>query len=330
MRVHGLSGKVESMKFSVIVPLYNKSEYVVRTLNSIFAQTCGDYETIVVDDGSTDDSLQVARQAVVGHHDCNVVSQTNAGVAAARNRGVEMAQGEYVCFLDADDWWEPTFLEEVEQLIVECPDAGLYGTGFYLVKNGQRRVAPIGVEKDFQRGYIDYCQTYARTLCMPITSSSVAIPHGVFTQSGGFRSGISLGEDFDLWIRIALKHKVALTGRPLANYFQDLPPKKRATRRLHKPESHMLWNLDYLAEEESHNADLKVLLDRLRASGLFRYYLSREYHSEALAQLARIDWSHVSPSLYRLYHTPLWWQRIRFTCLSLGAVVKSRLKKIIN
>ena len=311
------------MRFSVIIPLYNKSEYIGRTLASLVAQTCGDYEAIVVDDGSTDNSFQVAREKTVGHTKCRVVQQTNAGVAAARNMGVALSQGEYVCFLDADDWWESSFLEEMERLISACPDAGLYGTGFYLVKRGEKRVAPIGVDKGFRKGYINYCQAYARTLCMPITSSSVAIPREVFVSMGGFRNGISLGEDFDLWIRIALKYRVALVNIPLANYFQDLPPERRATRRLHAPDNHMLWNLDYLAEEETRNADLKLLIDRLRASGLYRYYLSRQYHEVSLSQLGKIDWSHIPQKTYKIYHSPLWWQRVRLVIRTYAAKVKN-------
>lgn len=316
------------MKFSVIVPLYNKVEYIGRTLASLDAQTYDDYEVIVVDDGSTDGSYGVASNVVANHPQWSVVRQANAGVALARNKGVELSQGEFVCFLDADDWWEPTFLEEMNRLVTTYPEAGLYGTGFYLVKNGKRRVAPIGVEKGFQEGYINYCKVYARTLCMPISSSSVAMPRTVFLEFGGFKSGISLGEDFDLWIRIALKQRVALINKPLANYFQDLPSNKRATRRLHEPQHHMLWNLDYLADEEACNVDYKILIDRLRASGLYRFYLSRQYHNEALIQLARIEWSHVSQSTYRFYHSPLWWQRVRFTYRTLCANAKSTLYKL--
>ena len=314
----------------MIIPLYNKAKYIEKALDSLFSQTYGDYEIIVIDDGSTDTSFQVVSQLFYGRTDCRVVRQENVGVAMARNRGVELAKGEYVCFLDADDWWEPSFLEEMEKLIIEYPNAGLYGTGFYIVKNGKRRVAPIGVEKGFEKGYINYCQTYARTLCMPITSSSVAIPREEYIASGGLKSGITLGEDFDLWIRLALKNRVALVNKPLANYFQDIPTKERATRRLHNPENHMLWNLEYLAEEEMHNADLKLLMDRLRASGLYRFYLSRKYHEAALIQLQKIDWSHVSHTIYKLYHTPLWWQRCRFAFRIWAAQIKSiRLKSRI-
>ena len=311
----------------MVIPAYNVEAYLEECLGSVAAQSWEDWEAIVVDDGSTDGSFQMADAAAAAYPQCRIVRQANGGVAAARNRGVELAEGEYVCFLDADDWWEPPFLEEVQNLIAACPEAGLYGTGFYIVKNGKKRVAPIGVDKGFRQGYIDYCQTYARTLCMPITSSSVAVPRDVFIQSRGFKSGISLGEDFDLWIRIALQHKVALVNLPLADYYQDLPPGKRATRRLRTPQSHMLWNLDYLAAEESRNADLKRLLDRLRASGLFRFYLSRQYHDAALLQLSKVDWSNISKSTYKLYHSPLWWQRVRFSFRTGAASVKSLLLK---
>lgn len=300
------------MRFSVVVPLYNKESYVKRTLESIIRQTFADFELIVVDDGSLDGSFGVASRIIEGNSKCKIVQQENKGVAVARNNGVSLSHGDYICFLDSDDWWEPTFLEEMDCLIREYPDAGLYGTGYYLIKNSKKKVAPIGVDEGFQRGYINYCQTYARTLCMPISSSSVAIPRDVFNEFGGFRSGILLGEDFELWIRIALVRMVALLNKPLSNYFQDLPPKQRATRRLHSPEKHMLWNLDYLSEEEERNNDLSVLMDRLRCSGLYRYYLSRQYHSQAVGVLAKVDWSHIPGDVYKKYHSSLLIQRCCF------------------
>lgn len=319
------------MKYSVIIPLYNKESYIERTLRSVEDQTFGDYELIVVDDGSTDRSYDVAKQEM-GSENPNrrIVRQKNSGVAVARNVGVSLAKGEYICFLDSDDWWEPTFLEEIDNLIKNYPDAGMYGTSFYLVKNGKQRIAPIGLDKGFEKGYINYCQVYAKTLCMPITSSSVAIRKDVFEEAGGFRTHISLGEDFDLWIRLALKYPVAIVNKPLANYFQDLPVHQRATRNLHAPSSHMLWNLDYLAEEEASNGDLKLLLDRLRGSGLYKYYISKRYHQEATVQLSKIDWKNVSQETYKKYHSPLFFQRVRSRLLTVAASIKRTCYTIIS
>ena len=317
------------MKYSVIVPLYNKEQYIERTLKSIFAQTCADYELIVVDDGSTDQSYSIACKTV-GTENPNhqVITQKNSGVAAARNKGAAMAKGDYICFLDSDDWWEPQFLQEIDRLTTEFPDAGLYGTSFYIVKNRRRRIAPIGFDNNFERGYINYCQTYARTLCMPISSSSVAIPRTLFNQTGGFRTHLTLGEDFDLWIKLATTHPVAMVNKPLANYFQDLPQGTRATRRIHNPQQHMLWNLDYLADKEAANPDLKLLLDLLRCSGLRRYYLSTAYHQQALEQLAKIDWSRMPRSAYKQYHSPLWIQRAKYMAKNTASAIKQRLIRL--
>lgn len=317
-------------RFSVIAPLYNKEDFVVRTLDSLARQTFRDFEVIVVDDGSTDRSAQRVEAFLAEHPDCShfqLVRQPDMGVSHARNRGVELSSGEYITFLDCDDWWEPEFLQEMDGLIRRYPQAGIYATGYYIVKYGQRRIAPIGVESTFTDGLIDYCDVYARTLCMPVTSDTVAMRREVFLASGGFREGITLGEDFDLWIRLALQYPVAFLNRPLANYFQDIPSGKRSIGKLHKPKEHIIWNLDHLAQEEKDNPHCKNLLDRMRAYTLQPYYLSRQYHNEALKELRKVDWSKQSSSLQQIYKMPLWMARTDHSIRKLGAAIKKNLKK---
>lgn len=317
-------------RFSVILPLYNKEPYVVRTLESVSRQTFRGFEAIIIDDGSTDNSAEVVEQYLAGLPDrrqFRMVRQEDMGVSQARNRGVELSTGEYVTFLDCDDWWEPTFLEEMDGLIRRYPQAGIYGTGYYIVKHGQRRKAPIGVDDTFSDGIIDYCNVYARTLCMPLTSDTVAMRREVFEASSGFRTGITLGEDFDLWLRIALSHPVAFLNKPLANYFQDLPSSVRAIGRLHIPQEHMLWNLDYLADEERRNESLKNLLDRLRIYNLLPYYLSHQYHGEALDELKKVDWQQQPSTARRPYTMPLAMARFQYRARRIGASVKKNLKR---
>lgn len=309
------------MRFSVIIPLYNKAPYVEKALGSVLSQTFHDFELIVVNDGSKDDSLAVAQRVLAGTS-AIVINQENAGVSVARNNGVAASNGDYICFLDADDWWEPTFLEKMNALVDDYPEAGIYGSGYYLVKNGKRRIAPIGVPENFEKGYIDYCSTYARTLCMPLTSISVAIPRKNFDEFGGFKSYLKLGEDFDLWIRIALKYKVAFLNGPLAYYNQDVDIANRGTRRLQNPQYHMLWNLDYLEPEEKNNPDYKQLVDNLRIYGLFPYYLSREYSKAARTQLQKVDWSLQSDKWRSLYQKPLWFLRARQRFYVAGSMIK--------
>lgn len=315
------------MKFSVIIPLYNKAPYIAKAIDSVLTQTFTGFELVIVDDGSKDDSAQVAEMAIKGCDNCRLIRQENAGVSMARNNGVALSQGEYLCFLDADDWWAPTFLEEMSKLIDEFPDAGIYGTGYTIVNETRHktRVSPIGVESGFEKGYINYCQVYAKTLAMPLTSISVAVPRLVFDEMEGFPKGIKLGEDFLLWIRIALKYKVILINRPLSFYNQDVDVVNRGVGKLHNPEEHMLWNVDFLAEEEKINPDYKQLIDNLRTYGLLPYYLSKEYHEAAQQELKKVDWSRQHAKTRKQYSKPLSVLRLEFALRRIASNCKRHL-----
>ena len=310
------------MRFSVIIPLYNKGPYLSKALTSVIAQTLLDFELIVVDDGSTDDSFKVA-QSVLENTDVKhqLIRQENAGVSTARNNGVLAASGDYICFLDADDWWAPSFLERMDRLIHEYPDAGIYGTNYYVVKNGRQRICVTTA----QTGYINYCRTYAEKLQMPLWTGAVSIPRSVFCETGGFKPHLKLGEDFDLWIRIALTHKVVFLDEPLSFYFQDSDPVWRGTGHLTDPKVNMLWNLDYLSEEEKRNPDYKQLIDNLRTYSLLPYYLSDRYHKVAKKELAKVDWKKQSRKTRSLYRYPVWLLKLRRRFLKAGSRIKQRL-----
>ena len=292
--------------FSVIIPLYNKAPYVAKAIESVLGQTYRNFEVIVIDDGSTDQSLEEAK--TFENKSITIISQPNSGVSTARNNGVKIAKYPYICFLDADDWWHPTFLEEMKRLITDFPDAGIYGSGYYIVKNGQERIAPIGVPQGFEQGIIDYCEVYAKTLCMPLTSISVVIPKHIFDEEKGFKSQLKFGEDFDLWIRIALKHKVILVNKPLAYYNQDVDVNNRgvAVHKTYSPVNHFIFNLDYLYDNEKNNHRLKILLDKLRVYILLKYRMQRAFPKEYNAEIKKVDFS-VQPLGVRLqYYLPVW------------------------
>lgn len=313
------------MRFSVIMPLYNKAPYVRKAVESVVDQTFADWELIVVDDCSTDGSAAIVEQ-IVDPRIRIIRLEENGGVGSARNRGVAESTAPFVCFLDADDWWEPTFLEEMAALIERHPDAGIYGTGYYIVKNGKKRVAPIGVDEEFTEGEINYCQVYAKTLCMPLTSISVCMPHRVFDEAGGFPVGITLGEDFLLWLRIVLKHKTVLLNKPLSNYNQDVDITFRGTHHLHPPERHMLWRLGEYESFEKTNADYKQMIDNLRTYSLMNYLLDKRYSNAARAELANVNWSRQPASVRRLYRLPVWMLRLRQYILLVGSSIKQRIK----
>ncbi len=286
------------------------------------AQTFRDFELVVVDDGSTDDSFQVA-QSVLKNTDVKhqLIHQENAGVSMARNNGVKAASGDYICFLDADDWWAPSFLERMDWLIQEYPDAGIYGTNYYVVKNGRQKICVTTAKT----GHINYCHAYAEKLQMPLWTGAVSIPRSVFCETGGFKPHLKLGEDFDLWIRIALSHKVAFLDEPLSYYFQDSDPVWRGTGHLTDPKVHMLWNLDYLSEEEKKNPDYKQLIDNLRTYSLLPYYLSDRYRKDAKQELAKVDWKKQPRKTRSLYRYPVWLLKLRRRFLKTGSRIKQRL-----
>lgn len=314
------------MRFSVIIPLFNKGPYVKKALDSVLSQTFKDFELIVVDDGSTDESYSIAKWSLEGTKvNYKLIQQENTGVSIARNNGVSASHGDYICFLDADDWWAPIFLEKMNSFIEDYPDAGIYGTNYFYVKNGRQRVCVTTA----QTGYINYCKVYVERLQMPLTSISIAIPKIVFIGIGGFKPNLKLGEDFDLWVRIALTQKVAFLDEPLAYYYQDSDPKWRGTGHLINPYNHILWNLDGLEPEENNNPDYKALIDGLRVYGLLPYYLSRQYRSDAKQQLAKVDWESQPIKYRRLYKTPVPILKCKYAFLKVGSHIKRFIIKRI-
>ena len=322
-------------KFSVIVPLYNKAPFVRKALESIASQTYRDFELIVVDDGSTDNSLEVVNEYIrdvlcVMYDVCKnvrVSHQKNSGVAAARNNGVVASKGEYVCFLDADDWWESTFLEEMDRLIAEYPDAGIYASNYIYYKPGKTHVA-----LSLPRGYIDYPKAYYEGSSMPVWTGATCMPRKVFDEMRGFPLGIKLGEDFLLWAKIALHYPVAFSEKPLAYYNNDVPASLRATRNLHAPEHHMLFHLDSL-EEETRNlspvtgnpSEWKALLDKLRVNGLMDYWLDDRYHAAAALELKKVDWSMQPLSAKSQYERPIWLLKANRRLMQVGSAIKQKM-----
>ena len=112
------------MKFSVIIPLYNKESYLSQTLNSVKGQTYKDFEVIIVDDGSLDRSLSIANSYKTDSR-FKVYHLQNGGVSKARNYGISVCKGDYICFLDADDVWNKNYLSEAAYLLNKYADINM-------------------------------------------------------------------------------------------------------------------------------------------------------------------------------------------------------------
>ena len=200
--------------FSVVVPLYNKQDFVRRTIDSVLAQSLGDFEVIVVDDGSTDDS--VARLEAYSDPRLRIVRQANSGEGAARNRGLHESRYEWIALLDADDYWFPDHLAALAEMIVLYPRAGLAATS-YMEGEDPYAVQPqiCGVEIE----EIDYFRVAARQIGV-VWSSAVALRRDIVRQVGDFGPWRT-GADLEYWARMALKAPVIKSNRITAYYLRN-------------------------------------------------------------------------------------------------------------
>ena len=315
--------------FSIIIPLYNKAPYIEKALRSVLFQTYKEFEIIVMDDGSKDNSYEIAKSVLLETSNYKLQTQPNQGVSTARNNAVKLAKYPYICFLDADDWWAPTFLEEIKALIEQFPNAGIYGSGYYIVKNGINREAPIGVDINFERGEINYCQVYAKTLCMPLWTGAVCLSKKNFEEEEGFKPKLKLGEDFDLWIRIAMKYPVVFLNKPLAYYNQDVEIKNRAvSKKLYLPQEHMLFS-NY--GEWMDNDDFRFLFERLALYSLLPYYLNNLNEKETKKIFESIDFKKHESKYYWYYKKiPKNVLEIYFFIMRYASLIKQIILKNFN
>ena len=207
--------------FSVVIPLYNKEATVSRAIHSVLAQSVKKFELIVINDGSSDNSVD--RVLAIKDERIALVEQDNQGVSVARNRGIEVAKYPYLAFLDADDEWRPDFLSVIAGLIESFPDAGAYATA-YFVKNPGRDLVPANLKyipRSASGGLID---SYFRCIAYgtnPVWSSAVCIPRATFTNTGFFPAGVRLYEDLYMWSKIAINYQIAFNNKPSVIYYRD-------------------------------------------------------------------------------------------------------------
>lgn len=209
--------------FSVVIPLYNKSQTIIRCLNSVFAQTYRHFEILVVNDGSTDNSVETIK----GNFDderLRIINKINGGVSSARNFGMSCAKYNWVAFIDADDTWESDYLEKMASIISKYPNIAIYGCRQnFLYPNGKKSISCYPNDSKLIIFDVEEYFHYAKIDIM-FHASAIIVNKGILqTLDVRFDTNLVKGEDLDFYFKIAFKGKMLLCNEILTNYYIDAP-----------------------------------------------------------------------------------------------------------
>ena len=216
--------------FSVVIPLYNKAEHIQRSIDSVLAQKIQDFEIIVINDGSTDGGEKIVKRYTDTR--IKIIDQKNSGVSEARNRGILIAKGEYVAFLDADDFWFPDYLVTIKSLVKRFPQSGVFATA-YKVKEPNGKYYKVNFAPIPPYPWEGVIENYFECLASgnySVRTSAVCVKKNIFEKVGLFDTSLRMGEDIDMWIRLFLNSKIAFSTKPKAIYFEDTSNKFDANK----------------------------------------------------------------------------------------------------
>jgi glycosyltransferase involved in cell wall biosynthesis len=256
--------------FSIVIPVYNKEKFVAKTIESVLSQTFTDYEIIIVNDGSTDQSE--AKISTFRDNRIKYYSKKNEGVALARNFGIEKATADYICFLDADDYWYPNFLETMQRYSLELSEQKVFAAAIEIETKSKSIPARYSIESTSDFEIVNFFNASQKE-CV-LWTSSVCIHKSVFEKVGDFDTKIKHGEDTELWIRIGLQFPVVFIRKILARYVYDEKSISRNTNYYFEQ-----YTFDKYALEEKNNSALKKYMDLNRFSAVIKCNLHGDWKS---------------------------------------------------
>lgn len=208
------------MKFSIIIPVYNKADTIAKSIDSVIAQDYKDFEIVVVNDGSTDN----IRDVLSYYPNIKVINQPNGGVSVARNTGISHSVGDYICFLDADDLYMPEHLSTLDFLITKYPKCSYFCTS-HLIKCGHKEIdtssklSDIKEDEIVSKNLFELLNKYTNSI---IHTNSICIKRKLFYEENiFFAEGEKLGEDIDVWYRVALHNEITISKKVTTIYQQD-------------------------------------------------------------------------------------------------------------
>lgn len=240
--------------FSVIIPLYNKELSVKNTIKSVLNQTYGNFEIIIVNDGSTDGSLKVVQS--IEDARIRIIDKPNGGVSSARNRGIEEAKYEWIAFLDGDDIWKESHLDTLQSLIKQFPEDKVFCTSY--IRSNQ--VMPANTEGSISI-IADYFQE-AHTLFF--WTSVACIQRSVLQKVGVFNENLNRGEDLELWTRIGREYQFVKSNLVTAIYRIEAENRSDAKLSLEKSRA-FLYDFDESSSRTETKYYKKQIINSLKS-----------------------------------------------------------------
>lgn len=242
--------------FTVIIPLYNKEKYIENAIKSILNQTFTDFELLIVNDCSTDKSVEIASE-LLSEKVQIIHNEKNSGLAATRNTGIKKATSNYVTFLDADDLWKPHFLEKIFHLIQNFPEARIFGTNYEEIWDKTIK-KPLNGSENLPADYTGYINFFKINLKQGIYNhGSVCLHKEVFEKVGFYNENIQLSQDLDFNIRANYHYKLAYDNSVQMSYFMQTD--NQLTRSSLQNKS--IPDYDKYEDWTKTNPDLKKYLD---------------------------------------------------------------------
>ncbi|NIS18110.1 MAG: glycosyltransferase [Aliifodinibius sp.] len=281
---------------SVIIPAYNSSQYILEALDSVFEQSFKDFEVIVIDDGSTDNTKKKIDDYP---HQIRYFHQENGGPAKARNLGIRKSEGKYIAFLDADDVWLSTKLEKQVAAFKKDPELGMVITENSLFDEGGIYRTTVGKGNYLMRGDL-VTNIFLKS---GVVTPTVMVRREVFDKVGLFEESLRIAEDDNMWIRIASSYPITLVDEPLAKI------RDHQLRTMRINQNYIIYtraSVEMLLNKyDSHLAGkIKKLVPRKFYQGNFaigyRYFEREEYSRarQAFREALRYDKWHIKPYTY--------------------------------
>lgn len=248
--------------FSVVIPLFNKELSIQNTIESVLQQTYQEFEIIIIDDGSTDNSANQVKE--ISDSRIKLIQQKNQGVSAARNRGIKESQFEWIALLDGDDLWEPNHLQEISTMMLMFPDYKVYATSFKYSRSTNNYLgakAIYKVDNYFRRAKSAYI----------LWTSIVVVHKKAFNSTGGFNEILNNGEDLDLWAKLARKYEIIKSDKITSTYNIDAENRAQLSKDIVRTHAYHI-DLDNCLSPDEEDYYKVVIMNRL-----FHYFRQSNY-----------------------------------------------------